>query len=144
MTVSAMSMQDRTLLAVAGVSGCISVWLVFQSVTQWTLSPTASPSNLMFLAMVTGTITALLVTRQSQRGRGQTLDGPPRPQKVNQRLLLMVGAVAAMSLLVISRLVDGMADTGEATITMAPEASLAGFGGVGVLAILVKLMLSRR
>lgn len=144
MTVSSMSMQDRALLAVASVSGCISVWLVFQSITQWTLSPTASPSNLMFLAVVTGTITVLLVTRQSQQGQPQALDRQPRPQKVNRRLLLIVGAVAAMSLLVLSRLVDGMADTGEATITMAPEASLAGFGGVGILAILVKLMTSRQ
>lgn len=125
-----MSIWDRTLLAVAGVSGCVSVWLAFQAATQWTLTPTASPSNLTFLVVVTGTIVTLLVTRRG----GQATSG-----KVNRRLLLLVGGAAAIVLMLLSRFFDRVADTGEASITMAPEASLAGIGGVGILLVLARL-----
>ena len=137
-TILAMPTQDRILLSLAGVSGCVSVWLVFQSTTQWTLRPTASLSNLVFLAVVTGTIVIILLAKKpavSQRTSGRV--------RVNRRPLLVFGALAAFLLFVLTTVSDQVQDPGTESIVMPAEASLAGFAGLGVLLLLLRLMWQR-
>ena len=131
-----MSTQDRLLLGVSGASGCVSLWLVFQSVTQLTLRPTASATDLMFLVVVTGAIVGLLL----RRGVGKTSDNANNPgPAVLRRPLLLAGGIAAVALVVLTRVVGNLDDPGSSNITLAPQASLAGFAGVGVLVILLRL-----
>lgn len=125
-----MSPQDRLLLSLAGASGCVSCWLVFQSLSQRTLTPTTSATDLTFLAVVTGTIVTILVSRRANGGGEQSA--------VQRRPLLMAGGVAAAILLGLSQFFDGLSDPGASTITMAREASLAGFAGVGMLGMLLR------
>ncbi len=133
-----MPTQDRILLSLAGISGCVSVWLVFQSVTQWTLRPTASLSNLVFLVVVTGTIVIIILTKKppvSQRTSGRV--------RVNRRPLLVFGVLAAFFLFVLTMASDQVQDPGTESIVMPAEASLAGFAGLGVLLVLLRLTWQR-
>lgn len=132
-----MPTQDRILLSLAGISGCVSVWLVFQSMTQWTLRPTASLSNLVFLAVVTSTIVIILLTKKTA---GPQFSGRVR---VNRRPVLLFGALAAVLLFVLTMMSDQAKDPGTESITLPLEASLAGFAGLGVLLILLRLMWQR-
>lgn len=89
----------------------------------------------MFLLVVTGTIVTLLVSRRAQ---GATERSP-----IARRQLLAAGGAGAAVLLGASRFVDGFQNTGSDTISVPPEASLAGFAGVGILVVLLRVMTKR-
>ncbi len=134
-----MPTQDRLLLSLAGISGCVSVWLVFQSLTQWTLQPTTSPSNVVFLMVVTSTIVIILLTKKVAAPEGRKTGRV----RVNRGPLMIFGSLAAILLAAFSLVFEQVKDPGSESIVLPAEASLAGFAGLGILLVLFRLMWQR-
>lgn len=130
--------MDRTLLAAAGMSGSASCWIVGLSLIQSSMRPTASPSNVAFLLVVSFTIVTLLLKRRRSVGPDSTNRPTSGPVAVQRRQLLIAGGVCAFGLMLLSTVSERFADPGAATIQFGQEATLAGIAGVGLLALFLR------
>ncbi len=135
-----MSTMDRVLVGVAGALGCLSLFLAFLSVTQLTLRPRVSATDLMFLVVVTGTIVGLGLTRRSP---GSLSDTTAR-LVVARRPLLIAGCAGALVLIVLTRVLANMDNPGSSSITLGPIVTMAGFIGVGMLGVWLRRTYQRR